>query len=77
MIFFVFKIRYFEKRLSKSLKKINFIFLSNSVPFNGQDYEKQNESETSEQLLFTRQNKLRKNPLLPNVLPGHVIPDQF
>ena len=34
-----FKIRHFERGLSKSLKKANFIF-SDSVPFNGQDYEK-------------------------------------
>ena len=37
----VFKIRYFERGLSKSLKNVNFIFLSNPVPFTEQDYEKQ------------------------------------
>ena len=31
------KIRYFERGLSKSLKKVNFIFLSNPVPFTGQN----------------------------------------
>ena len=33
------QIRYFERALSKSLKKLTF--LSNLVAFNGQDYEKQ------------------------------------
>ena len=28
------EIRYFQRGLSKSLKKVNFIFLSNPVPFN-------------------------------------------
>ena len=32
--------KYFERGLSKSLKKINLFFLSNPVPFNRQDYEK-------------------------------------
>ena len=35
------KIRYFETGLSKSLKKVNFIFFPNPVPFNGQSYQKQ------------------------------------
>ena len=29
------KIIYFERGQSKTLKKVNFIFLSNQVPFNG------------------------------------------
>ena len=32
------KIRYFERGLSESLTKVNFILLSNPLPFNGQDY---------------------------------------
>ena len=49
----LFKIRYFEMGLSKSLKKVIFIFLlSNPNPFNGQDYEKQKEPGTSDQSLF-------------------------
>ena len=35
------KLRYFERRLSKILKKVNFIFLSNPVLFDGQSYQKQ------------------------------------
>ena len=58
------KIRYFEKGLSKSLKKVNFIFLSNPVPFNGQSYLKQKGPGTSDQSLFRLQNKFRKTPLL-------------
>ena len=60
----LFKKRHFEKGLSKSLKKVNLIFLSNPVPFNGQSYQKQKEPGTSHQLLFRSQNKFRKIPLL-------------
>ena len=60
----ILKIRYFERGLSKSLKKVNFVFLSNSVPFNGQSYLKQKGPGTSDQSLFRLQNKFRKIPLL-------------
>ena len=60
----ILKVRYFERGLSKSLKKGNFIFLSNSVPFNSQNYQKQKGPETSDQLLFRLQNKFKKIPLL-------------
>ena len=33
----LFKIRYFDSGLSKSLKKLTLFFLFNPVPFNGQD----------------------------------------
>ena len=46
------KIRYFERGLSKTFKKVNFIFLSNPVPFNGQSCQKQKGPETSDQTLF-------------------------
>ena len=59
----ILKIRYFERGLSKSLKKVNF-FLSNPVPFNGQSYQKQKEPGTSDQSLFRLQNKFRKIHLL-------------
>ena len=59
------KIRYFERRLSKSLKKANFIFfLSKPVPFCGQDYEKQKGHGNSDQSFFRLQNKFEKIPLL-------------
>ena len=51
------KIRYFERGLSKSLKKVNLFFISNPVPFNGQNYQKQRVPGTSDQLLFRLQNK--------------------
>ena len=35
------KIRYIERGLSKSIKKLTPFFLSNSAPFNEQDLEKQ------------------------------------
>ena len=34
------KRRYFENLLSKTFKKVNFIFLFNPVPYNGQSYQK-------------------------------------
>ena len=57
------KIRYFERGSSKSFKKVNFIFLLNPVPFNGQSYLKQKGFGTSDQSLFRSQNKFRKIPL--------------
>ena len=53
------KITYFERGLSKSLKKVNF-FLSNPVPFNGQSYQKQKGSGTGDQSHSRLQNKFRK-----------------
>ena len=58
------KIRYFERGLSKSLKKSNFIFFLNRIPFNGQDYEKQKESGTFDQSLLRLRNKFTEIPLL-------------
>ena len=55
----LFKIRYFERGLSKSLKKLTLFFLSNPVPFNGQSYLKQKGSGTSDQSLFRLQNKFK------------------
>ena len=60
----ILKIRYYGRGLSKSLKKVNYIFFSNPVPFNGQSYQKQKGSGTSHQSLFRLQNKFRKIPLL-------------
>ena len=57
-----FKIKIFERE-SESLKKVNFIFLSNPVAFNGQSYQKQKGSRPSDQSLFRLQKKLRKIPL--------------
>ena len=58
------KIRYFERGLSKTLKKLTSFFLLNPAPFNGQSYQKQKEPGTSEQLVFRLRNKFRKIPLL-------------
>ena len=57
------EIRYFERGLPKSLKKLTLFFLSNPVPFNGQSNGKQEGPETSDQSLFRLQNKSRKIPL--------------
>ena len=59
----LFKIRYFERAMSKRLKKVNFIFSFEPSPFNGQSYQKQKWSGTSDQSLFRLQNKFRKIPL--------------
>ena len=48
----------------KALKKVTSFFLSNPVPFNRQNYQKQRGPGTSDQLLFRLQNKFRKIPLL-------------
>ena len=60
----ILKIRYFERGLSKSLKKLTIFFLPNPFPFNGQSYQKQKGSRTSNQSLFRLQSKFRKIPLL-------------
>ena len=49
---------------TKSLKKVNLIYISNPVPFNKQDYAKQKGPGTCEQLRFMLQNKFRKIPSL-------------
>ena len=56
------KTRYFERGLSKNLKKINPIFLSNPVLFDGQDYEKQKGPRTSEHSFFRLQNRFQILP---------------
>ena len=58
------RIRYFERGLSKTFKKVNFFFLSNPVPFNGQSYKKQKGLGTNEQSLFRLRNKFKKISLL-------------
>ena len=59
----ILKIRYYESGVSKSLKKLTLFLLLNPVPFNGQSYQKQKGSGTSDQSLFRLQNKFRKIPL--------------
>ena len=58
------EIKYFERGLSKLLKKSTLFFLSNPVSFNGQSYQKQKGLATSDQSLFWLQNKFGKIPLL-------------
>ena len=48
----------------KALKKLTLVFLLNQVPFNGESYQKQKGSGTSDQSFFRLQNKFRKIPLL-------------
>ena len=47
----ILKVRYFERGLSKSLKKGNFISFKPS-PYSRQNYQKQKGTGTSDQLLF-------------------------
>ena len=58
------KIRYFKRAFSKSLKMSTLVFLSNPVPFNEQNYQKQKGPGTRDQSLIGLQNKFRKIPLL-------------
>ena len=60
----ILKVKYFERGLSKSLKKVTSFFLSNPVPFNRQNYQKQKGPGTNDQSLFRLRNKFRKIPLL-------------
>ena len=53
-----------EKDYQKSLKKLNLFFLSNPIPFNGQDYKKEKGPGTSDQSLFRLQSKFRKNSFI-------------
>ena len=46
----------------KAFKKLSLFFLSNPVPFNGQSYQKQKGSGTSDQSLFRLQNKFKNIP---------------
>ena len=55
------EIRYFERVLSKNLKKVNFIFSFEPNPF---WLTKLSKAKTSDQSLFRLQNKSRKMPLL-------------
>ena len=55
----ILKVKYFEKGLSKSLKKVTSFFLSNPVSFNRQNYQKQKGPGTCGKLLFRLQNKLK------------------
>ena len=48
----------------KALKKVTSFFLSNLVPFNRQNYQKQKGPGTSDQSLFRLRKKLRKIPSL-------------
>ena len=58
------KIRSFERRLSKTFKKLTLLFLLNPVPANGQSYQKQKEPGTSDQSLFRLKKKFTKISLL-------------
>ena len=64
MLEILLKIRYFERGLSKSLKKVNFIFSFEPSPFLWENYQKQKGPGISDQSLFRLQNKFREVPLL-------------
>ena len=57
------KVEYFEEDYQKALKKVTSFFLSNPVPFNRQNYQKQKGPGTNYQSLFRLRNKFRKIPL--------------
>ena len=56
----ILKVKYFERGLLKSLKKVASFFLLNPVPFNRQNYQKQKGPGTSDQSLFRLQNSYGK-----------------
>ena len=58
------KIRFFERGLSKTPKKVTIFFPLNPFPFNGQSYQKQKRPGTSYQSLFRLQIKFAKISLL-------------
>ena len=53
-----------KENYQKFLKKLTLVFLSNPVPFNGQDCDKRKLPRTSDQSLFRFQNKFKKISLL-------------
>ena len=53
-----------KEHYQKLLKKLTLFFLSNSIPFNGQSYQKQKGPENSDQSLFRLQDKFKKIPLI-------------
>ena len=59
-----FKSKILWKKIIKVLKKVTSSFSSHLVPFNRQSYQKQKRPGTSDQSLFTLQNKFRKISLL-------------
>ena len=57
------KIRYFERSLSKTFKKVDFIFSFQASPFNGKS-DQCDQNGTSNQSLFRLENKFTKSSLL-------------
>ena len=64
----IFETKYFEKGLSKSLNKVNFIISFKSISFNGQKYQKQTGPETNDESRFTLQNKFKITPFFSLVM---------
>ena len=52
-----------QEDYQKALKKLTLFFLSSPVPYNGQSYEKQRGSGTSDQSLFKLRNNFKFIPL--------------
>ena len=59
-----FKNKILKEDYQKAFKKLTLFFLSNSVPFSEQSYQKQKGPGTSDQSLFKLHNKFRKIHLL-------------
>ena len=59
-----FKSKIFWKKIKKDFKNLTLVFLSNPVPFNGQNYHKQKGPWTNDQLFFRLWYKFRKIPTL-------------
>ena len=59
-----------KENYQKILKNLTLFFLSNPVPFNGQDYEKQKGPGTSDQSACQVIKQVQKNSIILDVLPG-------
>ena len=58
-----FKSNILKEEYQKALKKVTLFSLSNPVPFNRQNYQRQKGPGTNDQSLFRLRNKFRKIPL--------------
>ena len=59
-----FKNKIWKEDHLKNVKKLTLLFLSNPVPFNGQDYKNQRRPGTSDQSFLSLQSRFRKISLL-------------
>ena len=64
-----FKNKILKEDYQKAFNKLTLFFLSNSVPFNRQSYQKEKGQGTSDQSLFKLRNKFKNIPLFAIYYP--------